>query len=453
MSTESTQGATATVEVSAFDIKSSPIASFAALSSARAEVFRDPQALNSFRTRVASLSDSGEEGRRKGLAQWMLGDHAVAAETLARYESDHVAAFTRAKALMALGRPGEAAPVFERLAKSFPEEARPRGGLLEARLEAALAQGDEEDALAQLERGIKEAPASFAASAEGSYLRGRAAELRNEAEAAAAAYDEALQSDPAHRIALFRLAWLCERMGDEERALDAYQQLAALLPIDRNVLINLGVLYEDLGRDQEAAACYDVASRAAPADRRLRRYLEDARSGMDMYYDEDMERKEDRLNQILRIPITDFELSVRARNCLNKMNILTLGDLVHHTEQDLLSYKNFGETSLAEIKEILTSKGLRLGMGREEAVASIEAARRRHGTADPNDVMNKAVTELELSIRCRRVVEAIGCLTVGDITEHTEEEFLAMPNFGSTSLQELKAKLTEYGLKLKPKSG
>ena len=53
---------------------------------------------------------------------------------------------------------------------------------------------------------------------------------------------------------------------------------------------------------------------------------------MEMYYDEDLERKEDRLNQILRIPITDFELSVRARNCLNKMDILTLGDLVKKTE-------------------------------------------------------------------------------------------------------------------------
>jgi len=300
---------------------------------------------------------------------------------------------------------------------------------------------------------MQSAPSSFGASAEGCYLRGRAAELVRESEKAIEHYDAALQVDPTHRSALFRLAYLCERVGEDERALDAYQQLAALLPIDRNVLINIGILYEDMGRDQEAAACYDVASRSAPTDRRLRRYLEDARSGMDMYYDEDMERKEDRLNQILRIPITDFELSVRARNCLNKMNILTLGDLVHHTEQDLLSYKNFGETSLAEIKEILTSKGLRLGMGREEAVASIEAARRRHGVADPNDVMNKAVTELELSIRCRRVVEAIGCITVGDITQHTEEEFLAMPNFGSTSLQELKAKLSEYDLKLKPKVG
>jgi DNA-directed RNA polymerase subunit alpha len=452
MSTESTQGATSTVEADEFDIKSSPIQSFAALSSARSDVFRDPSALNSFRNKVGQLADAGDEGRRKGLALWMLGDHAAAAETLARYESDHVAAFTRAKALMAAGRPAEAAPVFERLSKTFPDEARPRGGMLEARLDAELAAGDEEKALANLERGLQSAPSSFVASAEGCYLRGRAAELQRESEQAIEHYEEALAADPTQRSALFRLAWLCERVGEEDRALEAYQQLAALLPIDRNVLVNLGVMYEDLGRDQEAAACYDVASRAAPTDRRLRRFLEDARSGMDMYYDEDMERKEDRLNQILRIPITDFELSVRARNCLNKMNILTLGDLVHHTEQDLLSYKNFGETSLAEIKEILTSKGLRLGMGREEAVASIEAARRRHGVADPNDVMNKPVTELELSIRCRRVVEAIGCITVGDITQHTEEEFLAMPNFGSTSLQELKTKLTEYDLKLKPKS-
>ena len=86
---------------------------------------------------------------------------------------------------------------------------------------------------------------------------------------------------------------------------------------------------------------------------------------------------------------------------------------------ELLSYKNFGETSLGEIKEILASKGLRLGMAREEAVASIESARRRYATGENAEVMNKPVTELELSIRARRTVEAMGCLTVGDIIQHT----------------------------------
>src|SRR5438034_8316315 len=54
----------------------------------------------------------------------------------------------------------------------------------------------------------------------------------------------------------------------------------------------------------------------------------------------------------LEIPVTDFELSVRSRNCLRKMNIRTLGDLTRTTEAALLASKNFGETSLSEIKEI-----------------------------------------------------------------------------------------------------
>ena len=215
------------------------------------------------------------------------------------------------------------------------------------------------------------------------------------------------------------------------------------------MFMNLGVLYEDLGRDQDAAACYDTVLQTYPTDSRAQLYLEDAASAIDMYYDEDLERKEDKLNQILRIPITDFELSVRARNCLNKMQIHTLGDLVCKTEQELLSYKNFGETSLNEIKEILRSKGLRLGMPREEAVASIESrARRTPGGGDTDDVRNRPITELQLSIRARRTVESLGCLTLGDITKHSADELLGMPNFGTTSLQELRSKLSEHNLKL-----
>ena len=198
-----------------------------------------------------------------------------------------------------------------------------------------------------------------------------------------------------------------------------------------------------------AGAAYDVVAKNDPTDARARLYLGHAVAGMTMYYDEDMERKEDRLNQILRIPITDFELSVRARNCLNKMNIMTLGDLVRKTEQELLSYKNFGETSLNEIKEILGSKGLRLGMAREEAVLSIEAPQKRYTTGENVEAMNRPISDLELSIRARRTVEALGCLTVGDIIQHSEDELLGMPNFGVTSLMELRNKLSEYTLKLK----
>ena len=438
---------------SRFDIANSPIPNFGTLVSERTRIFVRHRTLDGFRRQVMSLSDEGDAGRRKGLGLWMIGRYLEAADLLAKHPEDHVAAFTRAKALMSVGQPAEAQPVFERLAKAYPDEPRPRGGAIEARLEADLLELGEERAHEHLVAALESAPASFAESAEGRYLSGRACELVRDWEGALDHYVAARQADPSHRTNLFRLAWVSERCGDDDLALDCYESLLRMLPIDRNVLVNAGVLFEDLGRDDDAAACYDIAQRFDPADRRMRLYLDDARASIHMFYDEEMERKEDRLNQILRIPITDFELSVRARNCLNKMNILTLGDLVKLTEQELLSYKNFGETSLAEIKEILGSKGLRLGMDREEAVQSIEIARRRYTTGENVDVMNKPISELELSIRARRTVEAMGCLTVGDVLQHSEEELLAMPNFGTTSLQELKTKLSALNLKLKTKAG
>ena len=90
-------------------------------------------------------------------------------------------------------------------------------------------------------------------------------------------------------------------------------------------------------------------------------YFKDTEASHEQFYDEDAQKKRDRIGQILNIPVTDFEFSVRSRNCLQKMGINTLGDLCRSTEAELLASKNFGETSLVEIKEMLASKGLRLG--------------------------------------------------------------------------------------------
>lgn len=442
---------TATLETP-FDITNSPIQSFGALQAARSEVWANRHALESFQNRVKALPTTGEEGRRKGLGLWMLGLYDEAAKILGAHVDDNVAAFTLARCHMSLGKPQDALPIFERLSKSYPDEPKPRGGVLEARLEMECAK-DETAAAENLAAALAKAPESFRASAEGRYLAGRVCEIQRDLYMAVEHYEACRELDPVHRANMFRLAYTAERSGQDDIALDVYWNLARMLPVDKAVLVNLGLLLEDLGRHQDAAACYETITRHDLTDAKVRMYLADAISGMSMYYDEDMERKEDRLNQILRIPITDFELSVRARNCLNKMNILVLGDLVKLTEQELLSYKNFGETSLNEIKEILASKGLRLGMAREEAVRSIEATRRKTGAADPSDILNKPIADLELSIRARRTVETLGCLTVGDVMAHSEEELLGMPNFGQTSLAELKQKLAEIGLKLKSKNG
>lgn len=433
------------------DLAEDEIPSFGALMLARPAIFTSERSLAAFHKSVDSLSTDGDIGRRRGLGLWMLGRYEEAIEALASHGDDDVAAYTTGRSLVSLGRAGDAVTIFKKLSDKYPDEPRPRGDMLDAQLDHDLSKGDVEAAVSDLEKALATQTEAFGESAEGRHLKGRIAELSGDYQEALECYQAARAADPTHRRNLFRLAFLSERTGQEQLALDAYETLATLLPVDRSVMINLGVLYEDFGRDQDAASCYDTMTRTDPADRLARLYLEDAKAGMSMYYDEDLEKKEDRLNQILRIPITDFELSVRARNCLNKMDIMTLGDLVKKTESELLSYKNFGETSLTEIKEILASKGLRLGMAREEAVASIAKARNAQEgrDLDPNDPRNKSISELKLSIRARRTVENLGCLTLGDVTQHSEEELLGMPNFGVTSLLELRNRLSEYNLALK----
>ena len=115
--------------------------------------------------------------------------------------------------------------------------------------------------------------------------------------------------------------------------------------------------------------------------------MKDVESARSMYYDEDADRRGDRRNAVLDIPISDFELSVRSRNCLKKMNIRTLGDLLRTTEQELLGYKNFGETSLNEIKALLAQKGLRLGQQADDSKAALlrrpAAAAGQRGAGNP----------------------------------------------------------------------
>ena len=69
-----------------------------------------------------------------------------------------------------------------------------------------------------------------------------------------------------------------------------------------------------------------------------------------------------RRNRYLAKPVSELELSVRASNCLETANIKTIRELVTKEEKDMLEYKNFGRTSLNEIKEQLANMGLNLGM-------------------------------------------------------------------------------------------
>src|SRR5207244_9903659 len=169
-----------------------------------------------------------------------------------------------------------------------------------------------------------------------------------------------------HTGALFQLGHANDLAGNDDEAISYYERCLNHPPVHTGVLMNLGVLYEDHDRYDKAADCYRKVFNANPQNEHARLFLRDAQASQTMYYNPDDDIANSRFSQVLEIPVTDFELSVRSRNCLKKMNIKTLGDLTRVSEQHLLSSKNFGETSLTEIKEMMASKGLHLGQSLEE---------------------------------------------------------------------------------------
>ncbi|HTV47019.1 MAG TPA: DNA-directed RNA polymerase subunit alpha C-terminal domain-containing protein [Phycisphaerae bacterium] len=271
------------------------------------------------------------------------------------------------------------------------------------------------------------------------------------------AFDQALEDlekahelDPNDSDVIFKLAYFLDLRGDDERAVELYEALAHSPKTHENVLLNLSVLYEDAGRYDEAEELLHRLLSAKPNHPVGRMYYRHVDSSLDMQLEDDSEKRVITRNLLLETPITDFELSVRARNCLKKMNIRSLGDLLKTTEAELLSYKNFGETSLHEIREMLGRKGLRLGQTADEAhQAQRKELLKNVSSSVPETVLNKPVADLELSVRSGKALQRLGIATIGDLASRTEAELLGVKNFGQTSLDEIKERLVNFGLSLR----
>src|SRR5438552_4085150 len=262
--------------------------------------------------------------------------------------------------------------------------------------------------------------------------------------------ERAIEIDPTHAGALFQLGHANDLAGNDEEAMTYYERCINHPPVHVGALMNLGVLYEDNEKYDRAEECYRKILSANPMDEHARLFLKDAHASLSMYYNPEEEHAFSRFSQVLEIPVTDFELSVRSRNCLKKMNIRTLGDLTRVTEQQLMSSKNFGETSLGEIKEMLTSKGLHLGQSLED-----NGGYERRFPAQPalseqeQAVLGKPVSDLNLSVRARKCMNRLGINSLGDLVQRSADELLESKNFGMTSLNEVREKLAQFGLSLR----
>ena len=401
---------------------------------------------------------------RRGALEKLLEDFPSVAKKLS---SDNKAETRKAALLWTLGRVEEAIPLLEAARASREKsyllglsyldvgKAEPAIAQLKEALEgdpsdptaaAALAEahvrtGDYESAEKVLEKHLKKNPDN----AELLYSQGLALDFQGYHDEAVQKYERALEKEPGHPKSLFRLAYLYDLGGEDDRALELYEQLRRQRPIHVNTMINLGIFYEDRNEFEKAADCFRAVLEYFPNHPRARLYLRDAEASLSMFYDEEAARREARMAQVLGLPLADVTFSQRVRNALQKLGLATLGDLVQRTEEELLEIPNFGKTSLREVKEFLTSKGLNLASGGEVAAAPGEVL---EGEA-PDEAKNRALADFEWSGRIRKVFEKLGVVTVGDLLNYSEADLLKSKNLGSTSIKEIRQKLGTLGVAMR----
>ena len=264
------------------------------------------------------------------------------------------------------------------------------------------------------------------------------------------AYEAAFAVDPDNPEICFRLAYNLDLVGEEDEALHLYEQCAQRPQPPLNALVNLAVLYEDRGNYAQAERCIRQVLATDPNHEHARLYIKDILASRDMIIADERDRG-DRYSELLETPVTDFDLSVRARNSLRKMNVRTLGDLLRITEAELRNYKNFGEASIEEIKSMLAQRGLRLGQNVEQRQEEARQAALEEMEEDEADAetLNRSVNELQVSVRARKALAMLNIQTIGDLCAKTEAELMGVKNFGMTSLLEIKEALAALGLSLR----
>lgn len=403
--------------------------------------------LTEMRQYVGDLTRRVETGERAehvvaraGVGSYLLSRQGQADRLLANVTKDGVAMYVHGQCLTSLNRPEEAAAKFDLAAKAGID---PVGCTLR-RAGAIRAAGRVDEA----ERLLRSVAASAASRAEYSFQMGCIWADRGDSLTAVEYFERAVDMDPHHSRALFWLAAENALRGNDDEAIRLYERSLSRPPFYIGALLNLGLLYEDRENYQAAAFCFRRIREYDPNNEFAELYLKDIEATQGMYYDEDQAKQEARLKQLLGRPVTDFELSVRSRNCLQAMNINSLGDLTEVSEQELLAGKNFGETSLMEIRELLAAHGLRIGQHLHK-IHSREHVVDQSLSPEEQAMMNKLVVDLNLSVRSRKCMSRLNIQTIGQLVQRTPDELLASRNFGVTSLNEIRQKLGEVGIRLR----
>jgi DNA-directed RNA polymerase subunit alpha len=401
------------------------------------------QLLADFDAVAKKLSSENKAQVRRGTLHWILGQDAEAIQILEPTRAARDRSYVLGLSYLEQGSPSKAVEPLKQALEGDPSDPLVSAACCEAK----ILSGSMEEAETHVDRLHKKKEPD----AEAWYLKGLLADARGARDDAQAAYEKALEREPGHAKSLFRMAYMTDLRGEDARALELFEQLRKMRPMHLNTVMNLGVLYEDRGDYERAVQCYQSVLDYFPKHPRATLYLKDAQAAMTMFYDEDAARREAKLQQVLGQPVAEIAFSPRVRNALQKLNVVTLGDLVQRSEEEMLALPNFGRTSLREVKEFLSSKGLAITSG-GGAIADVpeEAAAPEPGAPAGTEILQKNLADLEWSGRIRKVFEKLGVVTISDLLQRTEKDLLKSKNLGQTSIKEIRKKLGQYGLAMHP---
>ena len=421
----------------------------------------DPAAHRTLRSAVKELESAGDRSPassvRLGVGQYVLGRYRDALQTLKSADGGALALYYQGMAHLALAEvdpdatPDGASTAghLERAQEAFAaaEKSGYDAASCGVRIAETLARSGRSD---EADKTLERVGASAAKNADywalkGSLLSARGMPLAE----TVAAFEEALRIDTGHPAALFAMGVINDRVGNDDEAKECYERSLKRYPASLGALLNLGLIYEDRDDFAHAQKCYKRILQAFPDHPRARLFLKDSSASGDLQMGDQEQKQRDRLDHVLALPVTDFELSVRSRNCLQKMGIQTLGDLARTSEAEILESKNFGETSLVEIKDMLATKGLSLGQLAAPAMAEEVAVEIEEPSAGEQEIYSQPITELNLSVRARKCTTKLGINSIGELVRRTADDLMECKNFGVTSLNEVREKLTERGLKLR----
>jgi len=300
----------------------------------------DSAAHRDLRAAVRDLESAAERSPaasvKLGVCQRLLGRAREALETLKSADGGALALFHQAVAHATEGAHDKACELFDSARKAGYDAATCTA--LAAESQRAAGRLDEAAKTLDGLSGKGDGSADYWAA-----RAGVLADSGRPAEEIVACLEKALAADAGHSGALFLMGMIADKVGNDDEAIGFYEKSLGRYPASVGALVNLGLLYEDRDDYAKAQQCYRRVLEAYPDHPRARLFLRDSSASGDLQLDEHEMRQRDRLDQVMGLPVSDFELSVRSRNCLQKMGIQTLGDLARTSEEEILASKNFGD--------------------------------------------------------------------------------------------------------------